>query len=229
MDVIKLKILLLIVCLTGVSAACRGGNFQTRPEDEVIKIERSGESPKGTDRDYKIGDQVAFIGNDGRLTVGYSIDKICEKLIFASANLDGMEKWMPSEQTSSYDREDIEKTASKGYRVVSGGRSNYYEWFPSEQIFPAPWANNVNLKIGDIVYQKKHGFSDMRKGVVTELPVKSSDDFRGALRRRKHVNRSSQQRDFYFNLSGKAPRLIARRHRLLQRNDVGNRYGQARR
>lgn len=178
MNIIKLKVLVLIIVLTGICAACRAGNFQPRPEDEVIKLDKPGESPKGTDRDYKIGDQIAIIENDGRFSVGYSIDKICEKLIFASANLDGMERWMPFEQTSSYDGEDIEKTAFKGYRVVSGGRSNYYEWFPPEQIFPAPWANNVNLKIGDIVYQKNHGFYDVRKGVVTELPVKSNDNFR---------------------------------------------------
>lgn len=144
MNVIKLKILLLIVCLTGVSAACRAGNFQSRPEDEVIKLDQPGESPKGIEREYKHGDAVSLIESDGTFVVEAYIDK---------------------------------KDAEKGYSVRTGsGRLTKYESYPPSQIFPAPWANYRNLKIGDAVYGRYFG-NFQEKGIITYVPQSETGTF----------------------------------------------------
>ena len=144
MNVIKLKILLLIVCLTGISAACRSGNFQPRPEDEVIKLDAPGESPKAKEREYKHDDPVSLIENDGTFVVEAYIDK---------------------------------KDAEKGYSVrIGSGRLTKYESYPSSQIFPAPWANYRNLKIGDAVYGRYFG-NFQEKGIITYVPQGEYDTF----------------------------------------------------
>lgn len=144
MNVIKLKILLLIVCLTGVSAACRAGNFQPRPEDEVIKLDAPGESPKAKEREYKHDDAVSLIENDGTFVVEAYIDK---------------------------------KDAEKGYSVrIGSGRLTKYESYPPSQIFPAPWANYRNLKIGDAVHGRYLG-NFQEKGIIIYVPKHEYDSF----------------------------------------------------
>lgn len=144
MNVIKLKILFLIVCLMGVSAACRAGNFQPRPEDEVIKLGAPGESPKSKECEYKHGDAVSLIENDGTFVVEAYIDK---------------------------------KDAERGYSVrIGSGRLTKYESYPPSQIFPAPWANYRNLKIGDAVYGRYFG-NFQEKGIITYVPQSELDTF----------------------------------------------------
>ncbi len=156
MNVIKLKILVLIIVLTGICAACRAGNFQPRPEDEVIKLERSGESPKGIAREYKHGDAVSLIENDGTFTVEAYID---------------------------------EKDAEKGYIVSTGtGRLIKHESYPPSQIFPAPWANYRNLKIGDAIYGRYFG-NFQEKGIITLVPADENDTFSV-----KYSDHSTEQR-----------------------------------
>lgn len=186
MNVTKSTFVLSIIFLTGIFNGCSNIKFQSnvKPEDEIIRLDKPGDAPKGKNQDYKIGDDVSVIANNGDFFVQRKIDQIGGKMIFAPEYHErgGIKKWLPvagsTYQNTFIDNQDTGRTAPKGYRVVSGGRSNYYEWFPPEQIFPAPWANNVKLKVGDIVYQKSQGFNSMRKGVVSELPVESYDDFR---------------------------------------------------
>ena len=156
MNIIKLKVLFLIIVLTGICAACRTGNFQPRPEDKVIKLDQPGESPKGISREYKHGDAVSLIKNDGTFTVEAYIE---------------------------------EKDAEKGYSVRTGsGRLTKYESYPPSQIFPAPWANYRNLKIGDAVYGRYFG-NFQEKGIITYAPSDENGTFSV-----KYNNHSTEQR-----------------------------------
>lgn len=119
LNIIKSILVLTIACSTSICVGCGNVNFQPPPEDKVIKLDQPGESPKAKEREYKHGDAVSLIKNDGTFVVEAYIE---------------------------------EKDAEKDYSVRTGsGRLTKYESYPPSQIFPAPWANYRNLKIGDAV------------------------------------------------------------------------------
>lgn len=181
MNAAKLNFLLTIACLIAASLGCRNANFQPRPEDGVIKLNAPGESPKAKDGSYQRGDQVAVIDNDGKLSVTEVIDGVSGELVLVPEFVEGEEKnWLPAEPSylTPYGKEKVEKTATGGYKFKYGDRRPFYKWFPPEQVFAAPWANNVNLKIGDVVYKKTSDFLDGEKGVVSEVPIKRFGKFR---------------------------------------------------
>ncbi len=82
-----------------------------------------------------------------------------------------------------------EKDAEKGYSVRTGsGRLTKYESYPPSQIFPAPWANYRNLKIGDAVYGRYFG-NFQEKGMITYVPSDENGTFSV-----KYSNDSKEQR-----------------------------------
>ena len=142
-----------VFCLMSVFSGCGNMKFQSNenPADKVIKLDTPGESPKGKDQDYKIGGAVSVIRNDGVFEVEGRISKICEKLIFVDDFFTpGKKIWKPLKPLQNV--QGNEKIALKGYEVgIRKVRKTEYEWYPPPQIFPAPWANNVNLKVGDTI------------------------------------------------------------------------------
>lgn len=168
------RFILIIFCLTAMCGGC--GNMQFRsnekPEDVVIVLETLKESPQSKFSDFKIGDNVAVIRDDGVIDVSGRVEEMSEKIIYAAEpyrGRRGRELWMPFKRAVNLKGD--EKTASPGYKVRTGeGRFIKSEWFPSSQIFPAPWANAAKLKVGDMVYQIHFGDFPADKGVITELP-----------------------------------------------------------
>ncbi len=79
---------------------------------------------------------------------------------------------------STYDKEKIEKTVSEGYKLETVSNHPFYEFFPPEQIFPVPWANNLNLKVGDVVFKNSADFLNGEKAVISEVPIKRFGKFR---------------------------------------------------
>ena len=164
-----------------VVIGCRSGNFQPRPEDEIIKLDQPGETPKSKGGNFQAGDPVVLIKNNGSLSFDH-IDSSADDLVLVRIRED-LTKWLPAEkpyynsQLNSYDEKKVEKTVPKGYRFAYGGRGEFYEWYPAEQVFTVPWANNVNLKVGDAVHKLDGSFA-RAKAVVSEIPVNRFGKFR---------------------------------------------------
>lgn len=163
-----------------VFGGCGGARFEAnqKREEMVVKLENLADAPQGVERDYKVGDPVSIITNKGEVYINGSVEEIGENFVFAedtSYSGKGQKKWLPAKSLQNL-RGD-EKTAAKGFRVRVGfGRFAINEWFPPAQIFPAPWAESVNIKVGDTVYQRRFGFEPYR-GVVEQLPPGKSDSF----------------------------------------------------
>lgn len=175
---LKFIFVLSIVSLAGMLGGCFDPNLRpaVKPEDEVVKLDTPGEPPQGVERDYKIGDSVAVIDTDGFFKVKGSVREIGEKLALVEVkNSNGRKKWIPVDYWTKL--QGNEKTAPRGYRVYTGmTRREKNEWYPPSQIFPVPWANNTNLKVGDTVYVKRFGGSEPYKGVIIELSKMASGD-----------------------------------------------------
>lgn len=177
MNDVKLNFLLTIACLIAVSLGCRNANFQPPPEDGVIKLDKLGESPKAKDGNYKSGDQVAVIDNDGKISLSKVVNGTAGKLVLYR----GRSSWESADRpslNSSYDEENVERTVPEGYQLRTVSNHPFYELFPPEQVFPAPWANNLNLKVGDVVFKNSSDFLDGEKAVISEVPVKRFGKFR---------------------------------------------------
>lgn len=160
---------------------CGRARFEAnqKKEEMVVKLENLADAPPGVERGYQIGDEVAIITNKGELYVNGIVEEIGENLVFAedTAYAGGdRKKWLPAKALKTI-RGD-EKTAAKGFRVRARvGRNTIYEWFPPAQIFPAPWVNGANIKVGDTVYERRFGFEPYR-GVVEQLPAGRAGNFR---------------------------------------------------
>lgn len=170
----SMRFILIVICLTASVGGCGNMQFQVneKPEDVVIMLEKLQESPQSKFRDFKIGDNVAIIRDDGVMDISGRVEEISGKITYAAEpyrGRRGRELWMPSERAVNLKGD--EKTAAPGYKVQIGeGRFIRSEWFPSAQIFPAPWANAAKLKVGDTVYRIRFGDFPNDKGVITELP-----------------------------------------------------------
>lgn len=67
------------------------------------------------------------------------------------------------------------KDADNGYVVRTGkNRLTKYETYPTAQIFPAPWANYSNLKVGDAVYNRN---GSRQKGIIDYVPPDEYGNF----------------------------------------------------
>lgn len=156
-------------------------NANVKPEDKITVLDTLSEAPKNKDRNYAVGDEVAVIKSDGRFEIAGKITEIGGKIIFAETFNRGHKQgkiWMLADNKATDVQSDI-PTAPKGYRVqIGSGKFTEYLWFPPEQIFPAPWANNVNLKVGDTIFQRKFGNFESSKGTITELPSFKGGSFR---------------------------------------------------
>lgn len=151
-------------------SACAGFETPVKPEDKVVKLAAPPPAPKGPNHDYEIGDAVSIIENNGVFTAKGRISAIGADLVFAEDFVSSSKKiWklaVPSQSKPS-----DKNFAPKGYKVDINERHRIFdEWFPPPQIFPAPWANNVNLKVGDTVYIRRFG-SDPYRAVIEKLPA----------------------------------------------------------
>lgn len=167
-----------IVSLAGAASGCFDPNYKsvTKPEDEIVYLKTPEKPPQGVERDYKIGDAVAVIDTDGVFKVNMRIREMGGKLALVEIkNSGGRTKWTPVDNWTKL--QGNEKTEPRGYRVHIGmSRRELNEWFPPSQVFPVPWANNVNLKVGDTVYQKRFGNFQPYKGVITEISKGASSN-----------------------------------------------------
>ncbi len=182
MNAVKSIFLLSVVCLPSISSGCRFGNSQLCPEDKVVRLSKREPSPLAKrDGNYRSGDKVMIIEDNGTL-FSAEVKGICGELALVRRKSDGESHWMSSENGRPKDfsslSEEIERVSPKGYGFEYGGKFKYYKWYPPERVFPKPWANNVNLKIGDVVYSTRHTIGDPEKGVVSEVPVESNGNFR---------------------------------------------------
>ncbi len=146
---IKALIVLPAICLTMFFSSCAEFDTPIKPEDKVVKLAAPLPAPKGPKRDYGIGEAVSIIENNGVFKAKGRISGISANLVFAEYFFNPSRKvWKPA--VAGQRKPNDENFAPKGYKVgISERRRTFDEWFPPSQIFSAPWANNVNLKIGD--------------------------------------------------------------------------------
>lgn len=118
----------------------------------------------------EIGDAVSIIENNGVFKAKGRISDAGANLVFVEAFINSSKKvWKPA--VSDQSKPNDENFAPKAYKVGFFERNRtIYQWFPPSQIFPALWANNVNLKIGETVYSQLFS-SEPYKAVVEKLPV----------------------------------------------------------
>jgi hypothetical protein len=176
--IIKPFLILTLISPLLIFSGCADFKPKINTEDKAVRLDGLGDAPIGENRDYEIGDDVAVIYHDGRFYIDGVIKETGGEIIFVE-NLDGAKKemWKPAESVSK-NRDDARR-AEKGFRVRIGtGRFAIDEWFPAEQIFPAPWANNKNLEIGDTVYRKRFGDFKPEKGVIEDLPQSKFSGFK---------------------------------------------------
>lgn len=183
MNAVKSIFLLSVVCLQSISSGCRFENTPLRPEDKVVRLSKREPSPLAKrDGNYKYGDKVLVIEDDGNLLAA-EVKGICGELALVRPKYDRPSHWEFSENGIPKDfsplNEEIERISPKGYGFEYGiGKTTYLKWFAPERVFPQSWANNVNLKIGDVVYSTRHRIGDSEKGIVTQAPVESNGNFR---------------------------------------------------
>ncbi len=177
----KLNFRLALACLIGICVGCRGVTLPPRPEDQVVRLDQREPSPAAKkDGNFKSGDPVVIVDNDGRLFFD-TVKGIWGEIALVRSESGSQKNWMLSKNgrpvsVISFD-EQVERISPKGYAFEYGSRRKEYKYFPPEQIFSVPWASNVNLKAGDTVYSLENKYRYLEKGIVTEAPTALGNAF----------------------------------------------------
>ena len=184
------KFCFLVILLLPFAMACRTMKSApgTKPETAAVTLPTLQDAPQGVEREYEVGDEVAVIGLDGRFEAECKVRSKTGTLVLTRPvryRQSQPPEWLPMERVSNLQKD--EQTVPVGYEVEIGfGRNRRKAWFPPTQMFPAPWANAKNLRVGDTVWEKTFGSIPAKKAVIIALPVGQSRDFRVRYAERGH-------------------------------------------
>lgn len=164
--------------VASTAAADAGPTVAAAPD---VELATKLPSPANPTASFKPNDDVAVIKDDGTFEIEASVQANGGKLVFVPpatgnsvASRLAKSGWMSV--ATAQNLTGTEKTAEQGYQLrVGEGRFAETAWYPSTQVFPAPWSG-VGLKVGDTFYQRRFGDFPNVKCAVTELPTVPGGD-----------------------------------------------------
>lgn len=152
-------------------------NIDTTP----IILDSLSTSPQSIGRKWNVTDPVAIINSAGSFKIDCTIEDEKFNLIKLSIPYAKTRehRWVTADERYQYTTSaQVLASMPHGYKIrIGSGRLTYNDWILPQQIFPVPWQNNMQVKIGDSVYIRRSGNFEKTRAVITGVPTVAGGRF----------------------------------------------------